>query len=334
MHYYKFINLLQKYSVINNLIPDFDKLEFLDNIYCISLSGGVDSMVLMDLLIKREKQIVAIHINYNNREETNLEEEFLQNYCEVRNITFISYSFELKRGSIKRSEYESYTKQKRFEIYKEVLDKYKLKYILLGHHKDDIVENIFSNFCRGDNFLNLSVIKEFSVMMDVHICRPLLNYNKQDIYDYSHYHNIPYFLDTTPDWSIRGKFRKNILPLLGDTFVGFKTNLLSIANQSDEWGLFIQTNIINKYLDLITYNYENDNLIIEMPIENYHDYPFCFWHMILSKVFHKKSISAPSRKSIEIFHNCLKEKKCGKILLKHGIELIIEKLKLKLKIKI
>lgn len=335
MIYYKFINILQKYSVINNLTADFDKLEFLDDKYCISLSGGVDSMVLLDILLQREKKIIAIHINYNNREETSLEEEFLRNYCEARNVTFICHSFEVTRGSIKRSDYESYTKNIRFELYKKILEEYKIKYILLAHHKDDIIENIFTNFCRGDNFLNLSVIKEQNTIMGVTINRPLIDYYKQDIYDYAHYHNIPYFLDTTPDWSIRGKFRRKLLPLLFDTFVGLKTNLLSIAKQSDEWGTFIQNNVINEYMSHVKFNEngnENDNIYqkvtIEMPLINYKDYPMCFWQEIFSKVFHKYSYSAPSRKSLEIFMNYLKgptdDKTNCKILLKHGIQLIVE----------
>lgn len=329
------MNILQKYSVINNLTADFNKLEFLDYQYCISLSGGVDSMVLLDILLQREKKIIAIHINYNNREETNLEEEFLRNYCEARNVTFISHSFEVTRGSIKRSNYESYTKNIRFELYKKILEQYKIKYILLAHHKDDIIENIFTNFCRGDNFLNLSVIKETNTLMGVTINRPLIDYYKQDIYDYAHYHNIPYFLDTTPDWSIRGKFRRKLLPSLFDTFVGLKTNLLSIAKQSDEWGTFIQNNVINEYMLQVKYSENgngngngNEKVTIEMPLINYKDYPMCFWQEIFCKVFHKYSYSAPSRKSLEIFMNYLKEpmgdKVNCKILLKHGIQLIVE----------
>ena len=335
MEYYKFFNILQKYSVINNLTADFDKLEFLDDMYCISLSGGVDSMVLMDLLIQRGKKIIAIHINYNNRKETTLEEEFLRNYCNGRNITFICHSFEITRGSIKRNDYETYTKNIRFELYKKTLEEYKLKYILLAHHKDDIIENIFTNFCRGDNFLNLSVIKEQNTIMGVTIFRPLINYYKQHIYDYSHYHNIPYFLDTTPDWSIRGKFRRVLLPSLFDTFTGLKTNLLSIAKQSDEWGTFIQEKIINEYMSLVSNESNKSNEIkIEMPLTNYKDYPMCFWQEIFCKVFHKYSYSAPSRKSLEIFMNYLKEtnkkKDTYKILLKHGIELIIDKDKIRI----
>ena len=65
-----FNSILQKYEKVEQLNTDFSDIVFPDEKYCISLSGGVDSMVLIDLLIKRSKKVIAIHLNYNNRDET------------------------------------------------------------------------------------------------------------------------------------------------------------------------------------------------------------------------------------------------------------------------
>ena len=326
----KYSNILEKYSKLEQFNHHFSNLEFNENKYCISLSGGVDSMVLMDILHKREKEIIAVHINYNNRDESKMEEDFLREYCESKNITFLCHSFNFKRGSIKRSDYESLTKQIKFKLYKSILGEYNLNYILLAHHKDDIIENIFTNFCRGENFLNLSVIKYSNMIMNVNIVRPLINYYKNDIYDYAHFNEVPYFLDTTPDWSVRGKFRRTILPKLFDTFsgpTGLKNNLLSIAKESDEWGTLIQTRFIDKYYSLITFT----ETVAEMPIvtdnEDYSEFPMCFWNIIIGKVFHKFGKCAPSRKSLELFMSALKNKNNNnnnfQILLKHGTKLRI-----------
>uniref|UniRef100_A0A6C0LEE8 tRNA(Ile)-lysidine synthetase n=1 Tax=viral metagenome TaxID=1070528 RepID=A0A6C0LEE8_9ZZZZ len=327
----KYYDIVEQYSKLEQLNCDFSTLEFNEDKYCISLSGGVDSMVLMDILYKRGKEIIAIHINYNNRDESKMEEDFLREYCESKNITFLCHSFNFKRGSIKRSEYESLTKQIKFKLYKSILLEYNLNYILLAHHKDDIIENIFTNFCRGENFLNLSVIKYSNIIMDVNIVRPLIDYYKNDIYDYAHFYEVPYFLDTTPDWSVRGKFRRAILPKLCDTFSGptrLKNNLLSIAKESDEWGTLIQTRFINKYLQLIKYNETTAEMPIVTDNEDYSEFPMCFWNIVIGKVFHKFGKCAPSRKSLDIFITALKNKKNQndfQILLKHRTKLIIQK---------
>lgn len=344
MQYYKFYSILQKYSKIEQLNCDFSTLEFNEDTYCISLSGGVDSMVLLNILLKRGKNIIAVHLNYNNREESALEAEFLELYCKARNVKFICHSFNFQRGSIKRSDYESITKQIKFKLYKSILAEYNLSSILLAHHKDDIIENIFTNFCRGDNFLNLSVIKQSNTIMDVNIVRPFINYYKEDIYDYAHFYEVPYFLDTTPDWSVRGKFRRNLLPMLCNTFNGtnsLKNNLLSIAKESDEWGTLIKTKFIDKYMSSVKYGKGPNGPkgqegpqgpFAEMPIsidnEDYSVYPLCFWQEIISKIFHYYGMSSPSRKSLEIFVNALKNKKETKILVKHSIEIKIEKNKI------
>ena len=325
----KYSDVLEKYSKLEQLNCDFSTLEFNEERYCISLSGGIDSMVLMDILHRRGKEIIAVHINYNNRDESKMEEDFLREYCESKNITFLCHSFNFKRGSIKRSDYESLTKQIKFKLYKSILGEYNLNYILLAHHKDDIIENIFTNFCRGENFLNLSVIKYSNIIMDVNIVRPLINYYKSDIYDYAHFYQVPYFLDTTPDWSVRGKFRRAILPKLFDTFsgpTGLKNNLLSIAKESDEWGSLIQSRFIDKYYLLIIFT----ETVAEMPIvtdnEDYSEFPMCFWNIVIGKVFHKFGKCAPSRKSLELFMTALKNKNNNnhfQLLLKHGSKLRI-----------
>ena len=323
---YKYFDILQKYDKLNTLSKNASNLlnlDFSNDIYCISLSGGVDSMVLLDLLLRVNKRIIAIHVNYNNRDESKLEEEFLRGYCEARGVEFICHSFDFKRGSINRNIYENLTKKIKFGVYKSVLEKYNSKNILLAHHKDDIIENIFTNFCRGDNFLNLSVIKEYSTILGVNIHRPLLNFYKDDIYDYAHYYEVPYFLDTTPDWSVRGKFRRRILPELFNTFPGLKSNLLGIAKESEEWGSLIQSDFIDKYLNKVS-AYDN---YIEMPIhsdEDYSTFPVCFWQEIISRVFHRYSLSAPSRKSLNIFVEYLKNKQSNQILLKYNTRINID----------
>lgn len=331
--YSQILEPIIKADKLNN---DFTDLIFEKDIYCISLSGGVDSMVLMDILHKRDKKIIAIHINYNNRDESIIEENFLKQYCEERQITFICHSFDIKRGFINRNYYENYTKQIKFQIYEKIIKDFNLDCILLAHHKDDVIENIFTNFCRGNNFLNLSVIKQSNIIMNVNIVRPLINYYKKDIYNYAHYYEIPYFLDTTPEWSVRGKFRNTIKFYLLDTFAGFKNNLLKIANESAEWGTLIQTKIIDKYIDTIVYNVIKEEKIIEMLLivndEDYSKYPLCFWSEIITKIFHKYNKNAPSRKSLELFMKAISNNQEKKILLKNEICIIIKKDRIIIKI--
>ena len=332
MFHKKYSCILEQYSKIEELRYNFSNLEFNDDSYCISLSGGVDSMVLLDILYKLNKKIIAIHINYNNRNESKLEEDFLKEYCQIKNIIFRCYLFNFKRGSINRTEYEKITKNIKFNFYKTILQEFNLKSILLAHHKDDIIENIFTNFCKGENFLNLSVIKYSNTILDINIIRPLIDFYKEDIYNYAHYFKIPYFLDTTPLWSVRGKFRNNLLKILINIFPGFKKNLLYISKESNDWSNLINEKFIDKYITNIELINESEKLHkIKLPLktidEDYRKFPICFWTIILSKIFHCiiQNINCPSRKSIELLIYNINNYKQTNMILKNNIKITLLK---------
>jgi len=54
--------------------------------FIVSLSGGVDSMVLISIIKYLGYEVIAGHINYNNRSETTIEQEFLEEWCLYNNI--------------------------------------------------------------------------------------------------------------------------------------------------------------------------------------------------------------------------------------------------------
>tara|TARA_Y100000389_G_C17454692_1_gene517302 strand:- start:848 stop:1891 length:1044 start_codon:yes stop_codon:yes gene_type:complete len=276
--------------------------------FIVSLSGGIDSIVLICIIKYLNYNVIGCHINYNNREETQKEQEFLENWCSYNNIKlYIKVIENIKRENSKRSDYELITKNMRFDFYKEIMEKENSNTILLGHHKDDIVENIFANVCRGKYILDLAVIKEKSVINDVTILRPLIDYYKSAIYDFAHNYQIPYFKDTTPKWSVRGKYRNYIYPLVEDTFSkNVKNNLLGLSKQSYEWNSLIMKEIIEPFMQNIKFN----NNEVKFNVEKYKDYPLCFWNIIFMKIFYYYNKNCPSRKAINSFtelicNNCI-----------------------------
>ena len=85
----------------------------------ISLSGGVDSMVLLEIMYKVRDHysidIICCHVNYNNREESVEERNFLKEYCNYKKVIFECMDFDFKRGSIKRNVYEEKTRKIRYQ---------------------------------------------------------------------------------------------------------------------------------------------------------------------------------------------------------------------------
>ena len=292
-------------SLVKTILNYLNSLD--SNKVLVSLSGGVDSMVLITIIKYLDYEVSALHINYNNRNETTLEQKFIEEWCYYNSIPlYVKSITSLKRGEMKRSDYENQTRIIRYDFYKEVLKKENLDAIMLAHHKDDIVENIFANVCRGRNLLDLAAISDSTQIDGVKILRPMLDHFKDDIYDFSSEYSVPYFKDTTPSWSVRGKYRETLYPMLIDTFsFNIKENLLKMSEQSEDWKLLVNNEIINPFMQKVKFNDKGCVFNIE---ENYISYPITFWIVVFQKIFYKFGKSSPSKKGITSFMNNIQTK--------------------------
>lgn len=312
------------FSDILELIPD-DKLVLLNtkneylvklifnfiikyniNDLALSLSGGVDSMVLFDILdfikknIKQELNIILIHLNYNNRKESEDEKNFLIEYSNLKKYNIQCLDFDFKRNDLKRDIYEKESKNIRYVFYKKIVDTFNLQGVFLAHHEDDLTENIFNNLMRGNrDITDITVFKETNIIMDVPIYRPLLDIKKKIIYDYSIKFQIPYFLDTTPDWSCRGKMRNKIFPQCEDCYTHkFKDNLLKLGKESDDLNIIVNEYILNVLIKDIKIDNNNFKIKKEKIVQE----KFILKNLLV-KIFHKYNLSALKMKIIDSILN-------------------------------
>lgn len=317
--------IYSKEHVIYKTIYDFCN-HSQKNLFVVSLSGGVDSMVIISIIHNLGFNTVAIHLNYNNRSETSIEQAFLEEWCKYNEIPIYTKNItELIRGKdVKRSDYEERTKQIRFNLYKEVLQKEENKAdsIILGHHKDDVIENILTNLCRARSILNLAVLKEETMIEGVSISRPLVQLFKEDVYDFAKKNHVPYFKDTTPTWSVRGILRNHIMPSLHMAFKhNIKENLLKVNEQTTEWNELIHMAVIDPFFyECVCF----ENKVV-MPITEVNKkYPLCFWKTVFMKIFYDYHHNCPSNKSIMMFMNFINTKKNGKFSLSNKCSCLLE----------
>lgn len=300
-------DILNESSILFTSVINFCTLSKKDS-FIVSLSGGVDSMVLISLLKYLHKNVVAVHINYHNRAESNAENAFLKEWCYFNRITLYTKHIEgmMRNNTINRSSYEDTTKTIRFAYYEQVMKEENIDSVLLAHHKDDVVENIFTNICRGRSIVNLANIKPESVINNVRIVRPLLNIFKEDIYNFAHENDIPYFKDSTPPWSVRGMFRNVGLKCIRNIFGhNVKTNLLNFNQETVEWNELIDDVIMIPFITTKCTLLEHS---IDIDISQHKCYPFCFWNTVMMNLCHKYNHSCPSRKSIQNLLNIIQNK--------------------------
>lgn len=238
---------------------DLSKYNIKNNDYIVvGVSGGSDSVALLDLLLNSidHSKIVVAHVNHHVRIESDIEEEYLKNFCLERNIIFETTKF----LEYKENNFENEARKRRYKFYENLLLKYNSKFLFLAHHGDDLIETVMMKIVRGSNLTGYSGIKEITNKKNYFIIRPLLKFTKEDIITYNKENNLVYFNDRTNEDTnyTRNRYRKTILPLLKkeDPLVHLK--FLKYSNILQEYDSYItkicQDLIIKKYQDKIKIN--------------------------------------------------------------------------------
>ena len=274
----------------------------------VSLSGGVDSMLAL-MTLKFLSNIYnfsvnAVHINYQNRDTTQLEEEFVTWYCKQIDVKLYIRRIEnVKRGECERDFYEEMTKDVRFQTYKSIPNpENNTPYIVLGHNRDDIVENILNNIAKKRDPCTLRGMEEVSEIKNVFIWRPLLEVKKSCIFETAHSQNIPYLINTTPTWSSRGRLRNEFFPAFHQQFgKSVEDSYIHLANTINSYQF-----IINDYIENISLGESSNKIILDIDKFIKFNLGLDLWFQIFCKICTQLRVPVPRKKSVEYFVNSLK----------------------------
>lgn len=194
----------------------------------VSVSSGLDSMVLLDVLIKIcnfkicNFTICVIHCNFNLRgKDSDKDELFIQEFCLKHKILFKSKNF----NPIKRNfSIQMMARKLRYDWFKYLLNNSYCDYIALGHHLDDSIETFFINLIRGTGIKGLIGINNLKKK----IIRPLSFFSKKEIRLYAQENNIKWREDNSnyDHKYLRNRIRFFLKPILDYKFYnGFKKSI-------------------------------------------------------------------------------------------------------------
>lgn len=224
------------------------KLEDNDTVV-LGLSGGPDSMCLLDVLEKLpiKINIVCAHINHGIREESKQEQEYILNYCKNKRLTVETTSFDKKSNEENYNEQE--LREKRYAFFEEVIKKHKAKYLLTAHHGDDLIETILMRLTRGSTLKGYSGFLVETKKENYSILKPLIYTTKELIEEYNNENNILSVEDKTnnEDNYTRNRYRHNVLPFLKKENSGVHLKYLKFSKELNKYYEFVN-NITNKEL--------------------------------------------------------------------------------------
>lgn len=208
---------------LENLLNELPQCQGL----AVALSGGLDSMVLLELAQRFVKDkgmpLCAIHIHHGLSANADDWQAFSAEQCRMRGIVF--YSEQVVLSEQTRLGIEAKARQARYQAMDKALPAgYAL---LLGQHSDDQVETFFLRLKRGAGLKGLGGMQALSYWQQRPLLRPLLGISRKQLQQYVESHGLEHIHDESNDDSRfdRNFLRNQVLPLLNKRFPGFSAKV-------------------------------------------------------------------------------------------------------------
>lgn len=253
----KVLETIKKYELIKNG----------DNIV-IGVSGGPDSMALLNLLISLRTQInfniIVAHINHGIREEADEETEYVRKFCKQNNI----------ECCIKKEKVEELAKKEkvgteeagrnlRYSFFDEVAKENNGNKIATAHNANDNAETVLMNIIRGTG---TSGLKGIEAKRNNRFIRPLIECSRNEIEQYCEENKLNPRYDKTNNENIytRNKIRNELIPFIEKEFnPSIISSLNRLSEVAYEENIFIENEVKKIYNEiLIEENVDNKSTIL------------------------------------------------------------------------
>ena len=264
--------------MLNNVIFEKELQTICENFreykFLLAVSGGADSMVLAYLFKALNLDFQIAHINYKLRgKDSELDSELVDNFCKTNAIQFYQYQVSEKDQKPENS-IQVWARNLRYRFFFKILNETKSDFIVTAHHLNDQLETFLINLSRGSGIRGLSGIPS----NENSILRPLLNFSKEEIYDFAHHQNIEFREDLSNKKNdyLRNKIRNEIVPLLMETNDRFLLNFRNSIDYLSKTKNFVSKQISEKFehlkiedsdaLILNKENFSNEDIFLKYEI--------------------------------------------------------------------
>ena len=185
-----------------------------DGQYLVALSGGADSVALLLVLKSMGSEVEAVHCNFHLRgEESDRDEQFVISLCERHGVKLHRIHFDTRAyAQLHHVSIEMAARELRYRYFEQLRQDLGMNAVCVAHHRDDVVETVLMNLCRGAGTRGLAGIPP----VRGRIVRPLLWTSREEIETYLDVHRIPHIEDSSnrSDDYTRNRIRHQIIPLL------------------------------------------------------------------------------------------------------------------------
>ena len=204
--------------------------------YVVGVSGGIDSMVLLDVLAtapaKRGYRLIVAHFDHAMRPDSVADAKFVAEAARTYNLPFESARAVTAPAS------EAQARSARHGFLRSVVAARPGARLILAHHQDDAIETSLLNVSRGTGWQGLAPF------VGSDITRPLLLTPRRQIAAYAAHHDVWWREDeTNADLSNpRNLLRREILPRADGTW---QREYLELMTRTAQVGVRLTSKVLN-----------------------------------------------------------------------------------------
>ncbi len=238
------LNLNAFQLILDQFFADYKKTKFL-----LAISGGVDSMVLLNLFAKSNLQFQVAHLNYGLRgTDSEEDQQLVEKICKKYQIPFHLYEVSEIDNKPKNS-IQDWARNLRYDFFRKIQQEQNLDFIVTAHHLNDEVETFIINLSKASGIKGLSGIP----VNQNAILRPLLGFSKDEIYDFAKENKIEFREDLSNQKSdyLRNKIRNEIVPKLLETNDNFLQNFGKSIYYLNQTKNFVEDQILKIEKEII-----------------------------------------------------------------------------------
>ncbi len=197
----------EQYNKRHNLFTAQDKI-------LLTVSGGVDSMVMLSLFVEGGYNVGVAHCNFSLRgAESDEDEATVAREAAKYGIPLYCKRFDTE-AELERSgeSMEMVARRLRYEWFETLCEQEGYTTIAVAHHTDDSIETFFINLLRGTGLRGLTGITR----QRGNIVRPLLFAERKEILEYAVAKKIPFREDSSNRSKkyLRNKIRLGLIPMI------------------------------------------------------------------------------------------------------------------------
>ena len=197
--------------------------------YFIAVSGGHDSMLLLDLCRRSSLPISVLHVNYQLRgTESQGDQAFVESYCQLHNIPYHIHLVDLHEKLQSGGNLQQLAREERYAFFETHLNRTPNSLLFVAHHQDDQLETFWLQLFRGAGLSGLQGM----LVKNGRVLRPLLPFSKKELAELSSELQLTWRNDSSNESTkyLRNLFRLKLIPELEEEIPTLRDSIQTLQS--------------------------------------------------------------------------------------------------------